>query len=369
MAEKLDCVVVGAGVIGLAVGRAMALAGRDVVVLESEPQIGMHASSRNSEVIHAGLYYPEDSLKARLCVQGREMLYAYCQERGVGHKRLGKIIVAPKGELTGLAEIQERASKCGVTDLAFLSVDEVRELEPEVVCGGGLLSPSTGIVDSRGLMMALQADIEAQSGAVVLNSEVTNLRVDGQGLKFESGGEAFACEALVNSAGLWAQILFSDCLNQSRLKPLPQATIKPIQMAKGHYFAYQGKSPFNHLVYPLPSGGGLGIHATNDLSGAARFGPDVTWIDSIDYDFDESRKPAFVEAIKSYFPGVDAEKLAPAYTGIRPKLAGQSAQFTDFNIQFSDDHGIPGLVNLFGIESPGLTASLAIGAYVSQRCA
>jgi len=222
------------------------------------------------------------------------------------------------------------------------------------------LSPSTGIVDSHELMMALQSDIEAQRGAVVLNSEVTNVRVAGNGLRFESGGEEFACETLVNSAGLWAQ----ELVGTLPIQQLPQR-----HLAKAHYFAYQGKSPFSHLVYPLPSGGGLGIHATNDLSGAARFGPDVTWVDSIDYDFDESRKPAFVAAIKIYFPGVDAEKLAPAYTGIRPKLAGAGAQFTDFNIQFEVDHGIPGLVNLFGIESPGLTASLAIGAYVSQLCA
>ena len=218
----------------------------------------------------------------------------------------------------------------------------------------------------------MQADIEAQGGAVVLNSKVTDLEVDDQGLRFESGGEAFVCETLVNSAGLWAQELVSD-INRAHGALLQRGTVgaphgrDPQQhLAKGHYFAYQGKSPFNHLVYPLPSDDGLGIHATNDLSGAVRFGPDVTWVDSIDYDFDESRKSEFVEAIKSYFPGLDENRLAPAYTGIRPKLAGRGAQFTDFNIQFAADHGVRGLVNLFGMESPGLTACLAVGEYVKE---
>jgi len=367
MSDRLDCVVVGAGVIGLAIARSMAMAGREVVVLEAETQIGMHASSRNSEVIHAGLYYPEDSLKARLCVQGKEMLYAYCKERAVNHKRLGKIIVAPKGaDLDRLEEIKTQAVRNGVTDLAFLSKDQVRELESEVVCEGGLLSPSTGIVDSHELMTALQADIEGQGGVVVCDSEVTKLKVEGKGLGFESGGEKFVCETLINSAGLWAHTLLAGSPIKSRLKSLPQVNIQPVHFAKGHYFAYQGKSPFRHLVYPLPSGGGLGTHATNDLSGAARFGPDVTWVDCIDYEFDESRKPAFVAAIKSYFPGLDKDKLTPAYTGIRPKLVGPGGAFADFIIQGEADHGVCGLVNLFGMESPGLTASLAVGEYVKD---
>jgi len=363
MTERLDCVVVGAGVVGLAIGRSLALAGREVLVLETEAQIGMHASSRNSEVIHAGLYYPENSLKAKLCVQGRERLYAYCTEHHIGCNRLGKLIVAPSvDDFTGLTAIRTQAVKNGVMDLQYLSIDEVRKLEPEIVCGGGLLSPSTGIVDSHGLMVALQADIEGQGGAVVVNSKVTNLSVEEQGLRFESGGEAFECETLINSAGLWAPELVA-ALDIDR----PHGGLLQQHLAKGHYFAYQGKSPFNHLVYPLPSDGGLGIHATNDLSGAVRFGPDVTWVDSIDYDFDESRKPDFVAAIKNYFPGLDENRLAPAYTGIRPKLAGRGAQFTDFNIQFAADHGVPGLVALYGIESPGLTACLAIGEYVKHK--
>jgi len=367
MAEKLDCVVVGAGVVGLAIGRSLALAGREVVVLEAEAQIGMHASSRNSEVIHAGLYYPEDSLKAQLCVRGKDMLYTYCRGHGVGHSRLGKLVVAPGNEgLDRLVEIKSQAQKNGVTDLQLLSVDEVRELEPEVACSGGLLSPSTGIVDTHELMMALLAEIEANHGSVVLNSEVSNLKVEGEGLTFESGGEKFVCKTLVNSAGLWAQELVTDFIRESRLKPLPQEFFQPIHLAKGHYYAYQGKSPFRHLVYPLPFDGGLGIHATNDLSGFLRFGPDVTWVDAVSYEFDESRKPAFVEAIRSYFPTLDEEKLTPTYTGIRPKLNGPGGSDADFAIQGEAEYGVPGLINLFGIDSPGLTASLAIGEYVRR---
>ena len=360
MAERLDCVVVGAGVVGLAVARSLSLAGREVVVLESESQIGMHSSSRNSEVIHAGLYYPEDSLKAQLCVQGNELLYAYCDEHRVDHKRIGKLIVAPdESGLGRLAEIKDQADKNGVVDLQILNVGDIGSMEPNVVCAGGLLSPSTGIIDSHELMTALQAEIESHGGAVVLNSKVTNVLAIDNGFYFECAGEAFECKTLVNAAGLWAQELVSSLFGSRAASSAPTR-----YLAKGHYFALQGKSPFKHLVYPLPFDGGLGIHATNDLSGAVRFGPDVTWIDSIDYSFDESRKSDFVTAIRSYYPGLNEDKLASAYTGIRPKLAGKGAQFTDFNIQFSSDHGVPGLVNLYGIESPGLTACLAIGEYV-----
>ncbi len=360
MAEKLDCVVVGAGVVGLAIARSLALAGREVIVLEAESQVGAHASSRNSGVIHAGLYYPEGSLKARLCVQGKEMLYAYCEEHYVRFKQLGKLVVAPSGdEISKLTAIRTHAARNGVTALKYLRADEVRELEPEVECIAGLLSPSTGIVDSHELLVALQADIEGQGGSVILNSEVSKLQIEGEGLGFESGGEKYVCSMLVNSAGPWAQKLVSGIGRSGDGAPTRY-------LAKGHYFAYQGKSPFQHLVYPLPSGGGLGVHATNDLSGAARFGPDVDWVGEMNYDFDESRKPAFVEAIKKYFPGLDEEKLTPAYTGIRPKLVGAGGAFTDFMIQSESDHGIHGLVNLFGIESPGLTACLAIGEYARK---
>jgi L-2-hydroxyglutarate oxidase LhgO len=250
-----------------------------------------------------------------------------------------------------------------IYNLSFLSADEVRELEPEVEYGGGLLSPSTGIIDSHELMMALQGEIEANRGAVVLNSKVTDLSVDDQGLRLESGGEAFVCETLINSAGLWAQDVASGG-DRAHEGISPAWRAPTIWYAKGHYFAYQGKSPFRRLVYPMPSDGGLGIHATNDMGGAARFGPDVEWVDATNYDFDESRKPDFVAAIQTYFPGLDEEKLGPAYTGICPKLSGPGEPAADFVIQGEADHGVRGLVNLFGIESPGLTACLAMGEYV-----
>ncbi|MDH4126605.1 MAG: NAD(P)/FAD-dependent oxidoreductase [Gammaproteobacteria bacterium] len=360
MSEQLDCVVVGAGVVGLAVSRALALAGREVVVLESEPHIGMHASSRNSEVIHAGLYYPTHSLKARLCVQGREMLYAYCNLRRINHRRLGKLIVATDPQdIDRLHGLREQAVGNGVQDLVLLSTDEVNELEPQVSCAAALLSPSTGIIDSHEFMTALQGDVEGSGGTVLFDSAVSNVKVADNGLRFESDGRPFACRTLVNAAGAKAQDLV-----RSLIAGVPQR-----YLAIGHYYAYQGKSPFRHLIYPLPSDGGLGIHATNDLSGAARFGPDVRWVDAINYDFDDSCRQDFVTAIRRYFKGVDENKLAPAYTGIRAKLAGPGAKVADFNIQGEAGHGVPGLVNLFGIESPGLTASLAIGEYVRAMLA
>ncbi|MCH7822395.1 MAG: NAD(P)/FAD-dependent oxidoreductase [Proteobacteria bacterium] len=357
MAEKLDCVVVGAGVVGLAIARALTLAGRDVVVLEAEARIGMHSSSRNSEVIHAGIYYPEHSLKARLCVRGRQLLYHYCAERNVGHQRIGKLIIATcEDELDQLHKIQQQGLKNGVDDLRTLDAGEIGEIEPNVQCVAALFSPSTGIVDSHALMLAMQADIEAQGGELVLNSAVANLKSAEHGLRFESGGAVFACKTLVNSAGLGAvELVVSDFpgLLQQHL-------------AKGHYFAYAGKSPFKHLIYPVPAAGGLGIHATNDLGGTVRFGPDLTWVESVDYGFDKNRKPDFVKAIKRYYPELDESKLSPAYTGVRPKLHGPGELVADFVIQSEADHGVRGLVNLIGIESPGLTSCLAIGEYVNN---
>ena len=362
MTERLDCVIAGAGVVGLAIARSLAKSGREVLVLESEQQIGMHSSSRNSEVIHAGLYYPEDSLKARLCVAGNQMLYRYCEAHQVGHQQIGKLVVAAQQvDISKLKAIERQARLNGVDDVRFLDAAKVRELEPDVIGAGALWSPSTGIVDSHQLMMALQAEIETAGGMVVLNSKVTNLVLKDGGLQFDAGGETFRCGTFVNAAGLWATSLLS------RLKPLLQTSLPQLYLAKGCYYAYQGKSPFRHLVYPLPFDGGLGIHATNDLSGAVRFGPDVTWVDEIDYDFDESRKADFVTAIKSYYPGLDEARLMPAYTGIRAKLAGPGAPFTDFEIQFEASHGVPGLVNLFGIDSPGLSACLAIGDYIKHN--
>ena len=357
MAEQLDCVVVGAGVVGLAVARALARAGREVIVLEKESQIGMHSSSRNSEVIHAGLYYPQGSLKAQLCVRGKAMLYAYCESHHVACERIGKLIVATSPEdLPKLDAIKQQAALNGVNDLRFLEPKQVEQIEPAVACLGAMLSPSTGIVDSHELMTAFEGEIEAHDGAVVLNSEVSNLHAVAGELQFESSGELFTCRTLVNSAGLWAGDLMGrlDCA-----KPA-------VHFAIGHYYTYPGKSPFNHLIYPVPNNAGLGTHATNDLGGGARFGPDVRWVDSIDYDFDDSRKGEFTAAIQRYFPALEPERLAPGYTGIRPKLVGPGEPPADFRIEAETDHGVPGLVNLLGIESPGLTACLAIGDYVSR---
>lgn len=358
MTDKLDCVVVGAGVVGLAIARSVARSGRQVVVLDAESQIGTHSSSRNSEVIHAGIYYPEKSLKARLCVRGRDMLYRYCATHGIAHQRIGKLIVATgEAELPKLDALRQQAALNGVDDLQFITAEEARKIEPNVESVGALLSPSTGIVDSHALMTALQAELEESDGVVVLNSRVSNVNPFEDGIEFQVGDERFECVTLINSAGLGAVELMSDALCLADNAPT-------MHLAKGHYFSYQGKSPFGHLIYPLPSGGGLGIHATNDLAGVARFGPDVIWVDSLDYEFDESRKADFVAAIKNYFPDLDADRLIPGYTGIRPKLHGPGEPAPDFLIQGERDHGVRGLVNLMGIESPGLTASLAIAEHV-----
>lgn len=363
MSDQLDCVVVGAGVVGLAVARSMALAGREVVVLEAEPEIGMHTSSRNSEVIHAGLYYGDDTLKARLCVQGRELLYRYCKYRQIPHHRIGKLIVVSHDEEHAkLKAIQTQAIRNGVNDLSFVSEARIRELEPAVVCKAGLLSPSTGIIDSHSLMISLQADIETAGGTVLTRSRISkvDVKANGFGLTVDRVAETFDCKTFINAAGLWA----SDIAGE--IRQLNTEYTERVHFAKGHYFAYQGKSPFNHLVYPVPSDGGLGVHATIDMGGSARFGPDIDWVDAIDYAFDESRKVRFVESIKQYFPGLNEARLVTAYTGIRPKLSGPGMPERDFVIQGPTEHGVAGLVNLFGIESPGLTASLAIGEYVKD---
>ncbi|MEL7185809.1 MAG: NAD(P)/FAD-dependent oxidoreductase [Pseudomonadota bacterium] len=364
MNTMLDCVVVGAGVIGLAIARSLALSGREVVVLETEPEIGMHTSSRNSEVIHAGIYYAQGSLKATLCVQGKQMLYDYCAARHIPFQRIGKLIVASTSEeIERLHAIRSTANKNGVNDLEFLNKSRVREMEPAIKAEAGLFSPSTGIIDSHALMLAMQADIEAAGGAILTRSTVDQISITADGFEFtvENSEEKFSCDTLVNSAGLHAGRV------ARKIAGLASDSIPTVRYAIGHYFAYQGRSPFNHLVYPLPSDGGLGVHATNDMGNSARFGPDVTWIDEIDYGFDESRKSAFADAIRCYFPDLDEKKLVPAYTGIRPKLCGPGEPAHDFLVQGTHEHGVPKLVNLFGIESPGLTSSLAIADYVKLK--
>lgn len=362
-ASELDAVVIGGGVIGLAVARALALRGRAVTLLESESRLGQHTSSRNSEVIHAGIYYPPGSLKARLCVAGKALLYAYATEHDVAHRQLGKLIVATRSdEVPALEQIRSGAEQCGVHDLEWLEARDVTALEPAVKAVRGLLSPSTGIVDSHSLMSALRKDAVGHGAEIVTNSPVVGGAVlDGGGFELDIGGAdptSVRCRTLVNAAGLWAQ-------NVARsLRGVPPSSIPPQHFAKGHYFTLSGKSPFSHLVYPVPEPGGLGVHVTLDLAGQARFGPDVSWLDGVDYGFEDGREARFYSAIRAYFPALGDGALTPGHTGIRPKLAGAGAPASDFIIQGENDHGVPGLINLYGIESPGLTASLALAEQV-----
>ena len=359
-ASDLDAVVIGGGVIGLALARHLALAGREVTLLESEPRLGQHTSSRNSEVIHAGIYYPPGSLKARLCVEGKALLYAYAAQNGVEHRRIGKIIVASRSEeVPALEAIRQNAELNGVHDLEWLEAADIAKLEPAVTAVRGLLSPSTGIIDSHSFMNALRRDAVAHGAEIVPNSPVMGGTVlDGGGFELELGGadpSLVRCHTLVNAAGLWAQ-------NVARsLRGVPTSSIPPQYFAKGHYFTLSGRSPFSRLVYPVPEPGGLGVHVTLDLADQARFGPDVSWIDGVDYGFEDGREAQFCAAIRRYFPGLPDGALVPGHTGIRPKLAPAGAAAQDFVIQGPDAHGVPGLLNLYGIESPGLTAALAIG--------
>ena len=361
--ERVDSIVIGAGVVGLALARHLALQGREVVVLEAEDRIGMGISSRNSEVLHAGIYYPAGSLKARLCVAGNRMLYAYCEAHGVDHRRCGKLIVATEdSQLEALRQLRSRAEANGVGDLQWLDAEEVRCLEPQLRAAAALLSPSTGIVDSHGLMRALCMDAEAAGAAVVLKSPVQGGRRATEGLEVTVGGDdpmTLRADHVFNCAGLGAQAVARS------FEGIRRETIPPLHLAKGSYYSLSGAAPFSRLVYPLPSQGGLGVHLTLDLGGQARFGPDVEWVDREDYDVDPRRADSFYAEIRRYWPGLPDGALQPAYAGIRPKLHGPGEIAPDFLIQREDIHGLPGLVNLFGIESPGLTACLALAAEVA----
>jgi L-2-hydroxyglutarate oxidase LhgO len=362
--SAVECLVIGAGVIGLAIARALAHAGREVVVVEAENAIGAGISSRNSEVIHAGIYYPTGLTKTRLCVEGKAMLYRFCGEYGVPHRRCGKLIVATnESEVAGLAALEARAKANGVDDLVWLTGEEARALEPELRAERALLSPSTGIVDSHALMLALQGDAEAHGAGIAFATPVVSGQVERGGLTIDIGGdEAMRLTAakVVNAAGLGAQAL------ARAVRGMPIQTIPPLHLAKGNYFSLSARSPFSRLVYPMPREGGLGVHLTLDLAGQARFGPDVEWVDRIDYDVDPRRSESFYAAIRTYWPGLPDGALQPAYAGIRPKIARPGGSSTDFLIQTEDEHGVRGLINLFGIESPGLTASLAIAQRVAE---
>ncbi len=361
--DHVDCVVIGAGVIGLAVARALALQGREVMVLEAAEAIGTGTSSRNSEVIHAGIYYPAESLKARLCVQGKALLYEYCAARGIGHRRCGKLIVATShAEVPQLAGIIAKAAANGVNDLVLLTRDQAREMEPQLECVAAIHSPSTGIVDSHALMLSLQGDLEAHGGIVVLNTTVALVEYAQSAIKLVTSDETqLRVNAVVNAAGLHAVAL------AKRFQGLAPAHIPQGFFAKGNYFTLAGRSPFNRLIYPVPQAAGLGVHLTVDLGGQAKFGPDVQWVDSADdLVVDPARGDAFYAEVRKYWPGLQNGALAPGYAGIRPKINAPHEAARDFMIQGRADHGVAGLVNLFGIESPGLTSSLAIANYVTD---
>jgi L-2-hydroxyglutarate oxidase LhgO len=362
--ERVDCVVVGAGVVGLAVARALAMAGREVVILEAEDAIGTHTSSRNSEVIHAGIYYPNGSLKARACVEGKRLLYEYCESHGVPHRRCGKLIVATdEAQIQELEGIKSKAHANGVSDLVFLETEKIKGWEPELRCVAALHSPSTGIIDSHSLMLAYLGDAEAHGAMLALKSSLRKALSKNGSFEIQvEGADPIETRILVNSAGLRAPTVARS------IEGYDERHAPGEFYAKGNYYSLNGKNPFKRLIYPVPEPGGLGVHVTLDLAGRARFGPDVEWIERIggkdDYAVDPGRAQRFYAAIRRYWPALPDGALSPGYSGIRPKTAGPGAPAPDFRIQGAREHGVAGLVNLFGIESPGLTASLALAETV-----
>ncbi len=363
--ERIEAVVVGAGVIGLAVARRLATAGLEVLVLEREDAIGTGTSSRNSEVIHAGIYYPPGSLKARTCIEGRDFLYRYCAARGIPHRRCGKLVVAGREEqIPRLEAIRANAEASGVHDLEWWDRPRIARAEPELRAVAALWSPSTGILDSHALMLAYQGDAEARGAVIAFRSPLLAARVVENGFLLEVGGAeplTLRCRHLVNAAGLHAPSL------ARRIAGLDPAKVPRGWLCKGSYFVLSGPSPFSHLVYPVPEAAGLGIHVTLDLAGRCRFGPDTEWIETFDYDVDPARAALFAAAIRSYWPGLPEDALEPGYAGIRPKIVPPGTPPADFLVQGPEAHGIPGLVNLFGIESPGLTASAPLAEETARR--
>lgn len=375
--DEVECIVIGAGVVGLAIARRLAEAGREVLLLEAGDGIGTGTSSRNSEVIHAGLYYPRGSLKAILCVRGRQLLYAYCEARRIPYRRCGKLLVATgAAQLGQLDALWRRARENGVGDVARVSGAEARALEPALApgCAAAVLSPSTGIIDSHQLMLALQGDAEAAGAVCAFRAPVSGIDADASGFVVHVGavrdagaaardqapnsGFALRSACVVNSAGLYANQLAQST------RGLPARHVPKLYLARGNYFSMAARAPFGRLIYPMPDEAGLGVHLTLDLGGQARFGPDVEWVETIDYDVDPRRAERFYAAIRQYWPALPEGALQPAYAGIRPKLVGPGAPAADFMVQGPAEHGVAGLVNLFGIESPGLTASLAIAEHV-----
>jgi L-2-hydroxyglutarate oxidase LhgO len=361
--DSVDAVVVGAGVVGLAVARELAMAGREVVVLEAEDAIGTHTSSRNSEVIHAGIYYPKGSLKAVTCVEGKHLLYEYCKSHGVPHRNCGKLIVATsKEQMEELDGIRRKAHANGVTDVVEISPAQALAMEPQLSCVAALHSPSTGIIDSHSLMLAYQGDAERHGAMVAFRSPLKKVLLKNRHFELHiEGSEPVQSAILVNSAGLRAPTV------ASKMEGFDRKFVPGEFYAKGNYYSLSGKNPFSRLVYPVPEPGGLGVHVTLDLAGQARFGPDVEWVDGIDYKVDPKRAERFYAAIRRYWPALPDGALLPGYAGIRPKTAGPGEPAPDFQIQGPAVHGVPGLVHLFGIESPGLTASLALAGRVARE--
>lgn len=361
--DSIEAAVIGGGVVGLAVGRALASRGIETLVFERHARPGQETTSRNSGVIHSGIYYPAGSLKALLCVQGRELLYGFCEARGIAHQRCGKIVVAGEAQVAALHALHKRGIGNGVVDLELLDRARVARLEPAVVCAAGLLSPSTGIIDVHELLLALLADLEARGGALLLQSVVSAAKVtrDGIVLQVASGGATseLQCRWLVNCAGLSAPHLLR------LIEGYPPQRLRQAFYAKGNYFACHGVRPFKRLVYPMPNEAGLGVHATLDLDGTTRFGPDVEWVAEPEYGVDPARAESFYAAIREYWPDIPQGSLQPAYAGVRPKLVGPGAAAGDFEIEGPAAHGVAGLINLLGIESPGLTSSLAIAERVA----
>jgi L-2-hydroxyglutarate oxidase LhgO len=362
--DSVECVVIGAGVIGLAVARRLAQAGREVVVLEAAEGIGTVTSSRNSEVIHAGIYYPAGSTMARMCVSGKRALYAYCAEHGIPYRNCGKLIVAttPK-ETEKLQSIRAHAEANGVLDMQTLSGDAARALEPALNCDAALLSPSTGIIDSHAYMLALRGDAEEAGAAFAFHTPLLRAKVAAGKIEVDAGGNSpttLECRLLINAAGLDAPT------TARRIDGMPPDLVPRAYFAKGNYFSCSTRAPFSHLIYPVPEPGGLGVHLTLDMAGQARFGPDVEWVDRIDYAVDPARSAKFYPAIRKYWPTLPDGALMPSYSGIRPKIVPPAIASQDFLIQGPQDHGVAGLINLFGIESPGLTSSLAIAEYVGE---
>jgi L-2-hydroxyglutarate oxidase LhgO len=363
--DSIDTLIIGAGALGLACAARLARPGQSTLIVEAEGLIGSHSSSRNSEVIHAGIYYAPGSLKAELCLEGRERLYAWCAQYRLAHRRIGKLLVAVEAaEIPRLEQLHENARACGVDDLQYIAQPRLSELEPAVRGACALLSPSTGIIDSHAYLQSLLAVAENHGAQLVLHTRVERLQHDGDGwiASGSSGGEAFQLKAqrVVNAGGLFAQQLAEQT---EGLQGVP-----PLHLCQGRYFGYSGRAPFRHLIYPMPEANtaGLGIHATLDLGSQLRFGPDTRYLEQIDYQVDENLREPFASAIRRYFPTLDSARLVPGYSGIRAKLTGPGEPPADFLIQTVNDHGLPGLVNLFGIESPGLTASLAIAERVAQ---